>query len=229
MAINAYFFDSTDTDPRKYSAMDFAKAFGIILKDGVIIGSEPTIDISAMTISPMKATVQGHFIEITDLEYFYVSGTFEGQVVLRLDPISARNVYVAVREDRTPTQIDEGLFEYPLYNISVTEGVINSASAVYNFGGASVEMPSDLVTYDEMNTAIQNALASYVTQGSLTNTLKNYSTPSSVDSQINSKTANMVKWTNDPNGVYLTANNHEVFLTTAQPSNKAKRVWIQTS
>ena len=35
MTINSYFYDSVNND-RPYSANDFAKAFGIILSDGII-------------------------------------------------------------------------------------------------------------------------------------------------------------------------------------------------
>jgi hypothetical protein len=162
MTINSYFYDSVDND-RPYSAGDFAKAFGIILSDGVIQKDETGalgFDIGGTnytTIYAGKATVQGHFVEIPDTEILTVTGgTYSGQVVLRVDYSDTRIATLVVRTDRVPQQ-DAAAWEMPLYNVSVTNGIITAVTDMRIQGGAVAKMAADTVTWDaDPNGAILN-------------------------------------------------------------------------
>src|SRR4051812_35673767 len=107
MTIVSYFYDTTSTDPRTYSAADFAKAFGIILSDGIIADyNTGVLGMSASgtnftTINTGKAVVQGHFVEITASETLTVpTGSYSGMIVLRVDTATTRKATVAVRTDQ---------------------------------------------------------------------------------------------------------------------------------
>lgn len=153
LAIVSYFFDSTSEDPRVYSAADFAKAFGIILTDGVIANDDGTLGFvlggtNYTTVYAGRAVVQGHFIELTGTEVLTVTGgTYEGMIVLRVDIAGARNTTLAIRTDRTP-QKDNAIWEYPLYNISVTNGVISTLPVnVRAQGGAVAKTAANVPTW----------------------------------------------------------------------------------
>jgi hypothetical protein len=153
MAINSYFYDSTDADPRPYSAADFAKAFGMILTDGVIAKTDGTLGFviggtNYTTIFDGRAVVQGHFVEITGTEIITVpAGTYAGMITIKIDKTDQRKASINVRTDRTPEQ-NAAVWEYPLYNISVTNGVITSLPTnVRAQGGAVAKTAANVPTW----------------------------------------------------------------------------------
>ena len=94
MTITSYFYDSVNGD-RPYSAGDFAKAFGVIIEDGIIAKDDAGtlgLDLNPLnTINAGKATVQGHFVEIDGTEILALpAGDYSGMVVLRVDITTAR-------------------------------------------------------------------------------------------------------------------------------------------
>lgn len=146
MTISSYFYDSVGGD-RPYSAGDFAKAFGVILADGIL----PKDDTGALgldmggtgntTIFAGKATVQGHFIEVDDTETLTVpAGSYSGMVVLRVDMTTARAASLAIRTDQTPQQ-DSSIWELPLYNITVTNNAITAITSDLRVQGGAVAKP----------------------------------------------------------------------------------------
>lgn len=156
MAISSFFYDSVNGD-RPYSAGDFAKAFGVILEDGVIpkddtgalgldLGGTGTTALN--TIYAGKATVQGHFVEVDDTEILTPpAGSYSGMVVLRVDISTARIASLAVRTDQTPQQ-DASIWELPLYNVTVTNGVISAITSDLRVqGGAIAKAPPNMVTW----------------------------------------------------------------------------------
>jgi hypothetical protein len=142
MAINSYFFDSVNND-RAYSAVDFAKAFDIGYETGFLIretlGGRFGFDIGGTnytTIYEGRAIIEGHFIEVTGTEILTVpSGTYSGQIVLRLDTDNARTTSLIVKTDRTPSQTPS-LYELPVYDANVTNGVITGVIDKRYQGGA---------------------------------------------------------------------------------------------
>lgn len=152
MAIYSYFYDSVDND-RPYSAGDFARAFGMIMYTGVI----PANDTGAFgfgiggtnytTISEGRAVVEGHFVEVTDSETITPpAGTYSGMVVIRVDMTDARTATISVRQDRSP-QKDAAVYELPLWNVSVTNGVISSVIDVREKGGAVAKTADNVPTW----------------------------------------------------------------------------------
>jgi hypothetical protein len=153
LTINSYFYDSVAGD-RPYSGADFAKAFNVILKNGII----PKDDTGALgldiggtnytTIYAGKATVEGHFVEVTDTELLTVpTGSYAGQIVLRVDSTDARNATLVVKTDRTPIQTT-AVYELPLYNVTVTTNIITAVTDVRIQGGAVARMPDNLPYYE---------------------------------------------------------------------------------
>lgn len=142
MAINSYFYDSVNAD-RAYSAKDFATAFGMGFETGFLIretlGGRFGFDIGGTnytTIYTGRAIIEGHFVEITGTEILTVpSGTYSGQIVLRLDADNSRNVTLVVKTDRTPIQTP-ALFELPIYDANVTNGTITGVIDKRYQGGA---------------------------------------------------------------------------------------------
>jgi hypothetical protein len=142
MAINSYFYDSVNSD-RPYSAKDFATAFGIGFETGFLIretqGGRFGFDIGGTnytTIYEGKAIIEGHFVEITGTEILTVpSGTYSGQIVLRLDADNARNISLVVKTDRAPIQTPS-LYELPVYDANVTNGTITGVIDKRYQGGA---------------------------------------------------------------------------------------------
>jgi hypothetical protein len=142
MAINSYFYDSVNND-RPYSAQDFARAFGIGFETGFLIretkGGRFGFDIGGTnytTIYEGKAIIEGHFIEVTGTEILTVpSGTYSGQIVIRLDADNERSASIVVKTDRTPIQTP-ALYELPAYDVNVANGIITGAIDKRYQGGA---------------------------------------------------------------------------------------------
>ena len=154
MTINSYFYDSVNGD-RKYTSSDFAKAFGLILSDGIIADyTTGALGISVSgtnftTVNTGKAVVQGHFIEVSAAETLTVpTGTYAGMIVLRVDMATTRKASVAVRTDQIP-QKDTSIWELPLYNVSVTNGVIGSVTDLRTQGGAIAKTAPNVVTWTD--------------------------------------------------------------------------------
>lgn len=155
MTINSYFYDSTDTDPRPYSAADFAKAFGMILTDGVIAKEDGSLGFviggtNYTTIYDGRAVIQGHFVEITGTEVITIpAGTYSGLITIRIDKTDQRKATINVRTDRAPEQ-NTAVWEYPLYNIEVTNGVIGTLPInVRAQGGAVAKTAANVVTWND--------------------------------------------------------------------------------
>lgn len=153
MAIKSYFYDSTDLDPRPYSAADFAAAFGMILTDGVIAKTDGTLGFviggtNYTTIYDGRAVVQGHFVEITGTEIITVpAGSYSGMITIKIDKTDQRKATINVRTDRTPEQ-NAAVWEYPLYHITVTNGVISSLPTnVRAQGGAIAKTAANVATW----------------------------------------------------------------------------------
>jgi hypothetical protein len=142
MAINSYFYDSVNND-RPYSAKDFATAFGMGFETGFLIretlGGRFGFDIGGTnytTIYAGRAIIEGHFVEVTGTEVVTVpAGTYSGQIVLRLDVENARSASLVVKTDRTPTQTTI-LYELPVYDVNVANGIITSVVDKRYQGGA---------------------------------------------------------------------------------------------
>lgn len=152
MAINAYFFDSTDTDPRTYSAADFAAAFGIILQNGIVPSStDGALGLGWHTnytaIGAGRAVVQGHFVNVTAPETItIIGGTYTGMVVLRVDIADARKASIIVRTDQNPQQ-DSAAWELPLFTVTVSNGVITGITDLRVQGGAVAKTAANVPTY----------------------------------------------------------------------------------
>jgi hypothetical protein len=163
VAINSYFYDSVNND-RPYSAKDFATAFGMGFETGFLIretrGGRFGFDIGGTnytTIYEGRAIIEGHFVEVTGTEILTVpSGTYSGQIVIRLDTENARSASLVVKTDRNPTQTPT-LYELPAYDANVTNGVITGVIDKRYQGGAvpnnhnhktsEVEGLENMVTY----------------------------------------------------------------------------------
>jgi hypothetical protein len=152
LTIFAAFFDSVSND-RPYTAADFAKAFGVILSDGVIANEDGTLGFvlggtNYTTVYAGKAVVQGHFIEVSGTEILTVpAGSYAGMIVLRVDITGTRSASLVVRTDQTPQQ-DSAAWEYPLYNVTVTNGVISALPVNVRAQGGAIAKPSaNVVTW----------------------------------------------------------------------------------
>ena len=151
MTITSYFYDSVNGD-RPYSAGDFAKAFGVIIEDGIIAKDDAGtlgLDLNPLnTINAGKATVQGHFVEIDGTEILAPpAGDYSGMVVLRVDITTARNATLAVRTNQTPQQ-DSSIWELPLFNVTVASGAITAITSDLRVqGGAMAKPPANMVTW----------------------------------------------------------------------------------
>jgi hypothetical protein len=194
VTINSYFYDSVDGD-RPYTAGDFAKAFGVIVKTGIIQKDDAGalgFDIGGTaytTVYEGKAVVEGRFVEVTGTETLTVpTGSYSGMVVIRVDMTDERKATLEVKTTQTAQQ-DAAIYELPLYNVTVSNGAITAVTDKRVQGGAVAKMA-----------------------------------------------ANVVTWTDDPNGVWLNVGSHngkayKMFLTSAQPGaggSGERRVWIQT-
>jgi hypothetical protein len=206
MTIKSYFYDSVNGD-RAYSATDFAKAFNVMTETGVLFqDGELGFDIGGtnyLTIYEGRAIVEGHFVEVTETETLTVpAGGYSGQVVIQVDTEETRAANLIVKTDRTPIQT-ASLYELPLYNVTVVNGVITAATDIRIQGGA---IPNNHNQSISAITGLQAALDSTVTWALDPNGIK----------------ATMGKFAGTGKPVVL-------FLTTAQPAavSGEHRVWIQ--
>jgi len=144
MTINSYFYDSVDGD-KPYSAQDFSRAFDIGFETGCLIretqGGTYGFDIGGTnftTIYAGQAIIQGRFVEVPigSTEILTVpAGTYDGQVVIRVDSDEARAASLIVKMDRTPIQ-SGSVYEMPLYNVTVANNIITAAGDLRYQGGA---------------------------------------------------------------------------------------------
>ena len=145
MAINSYFYDSVAGDERLYSAADFAKAFDIAFETGCLIretqGGRYGFDIGGTnntTIYEGIAIIQGRFVEVPvgTTEILTVpTGTYQGQIVIRVDANDTRIASIVIKPDRNPVQTP-ALYELPLYNCDVANDIITGVSDLRYQGGA---------------------------------------------------------------------------------------------
>lgn len=209
MAIYSYFYDSVEGD-RPYSAGDFARAFGILAENGVLIreaeGGTLGFDIGGTnftTIYEGRAIIEGHFVEVDGTETLTVpAGSYSGQVVIQVDSDSARAASLIVKTDRNPIQ-SASLYELPLYNVTVTNNIITVADDIRYQGGA---VPN------------------------------NHNQPISTITGLQSHIDKAITWIADPNGIKASMGKYAgtgkpvtLFLTSSRPSASSSehRVWIQ--
>jgi hypothetical protein len=164
MAINSYFYDSVTND-RPYSAGDFAKAFNTFMDTGIILQDDGTtgFDINGTTIYAGKAIVEGRFVEIPDgtTETITVpAGSYSGMVVIRVDASDARNAAIVVKTDQTPIKT-EALYELPLYNLTVANGVITGSTDLRVQGGAVAKLPESVVKWGADTNGVYVNLGKY--------------------------------------------------------------------
>jgi len=217
MVLKSYFYDSSNGD-RPYSAADFAKAFDIGFETGCLIretqGGTYGFDIGGTnftTIYAGQAVIQGRFVEVPvgSTEILTVpAGSYDGQVVIRVDADDARTASLVVKMDRAPIQ-SGSIYEMPLYNVTVANSIITAAGDLRYQGGA---IPNNHNQPISTVTGLQDILNAKADDG------------------------NTVIWEADPNGVSMvvgqyagTGRSIRVFLTTEQPaaSSTEHRVWIQ--
>jgi hypothetical protein len=142
VTIRSYFYDSVNGD-RPYSATDFANAFGIGFETGVLIrelnGGNLGFDIGGTnytTIYEGKAIIEGRFVEIIGTEILTVpAGSYEGQIVIRVDSTDVRTAELIVKTDMEPVQSAQ-YYELPLYNATVSSGIITAVEDIRYQGGA---------------------------------------------------------------------------------------------
>ena len=152
MPINSYFYDSVNGD-RPYSGADFARAFNIFLETGVILDEEGAKGFNIggtnyTTISEGKATIEGHFVEVTGTELLTVpSGSYSGMIVIRVDATDARTAALVVKTDRTAVTSTD-LYEMPLYNCTVANGIITGVTDIRIQGGVKAVMPDNIPYYE---------------------------------------------------------------------------------
>lgn len=207
MAIKSYFYDSVNND-RLYSATDFSRAFDIFLENGVLIKEDGTFGFAIggtnfTTLYDGKAIVEGHPVEVIDTELLVVpTGTYSGQVVIQVDMETTRIAKTIVKQDRTPIQSGT-LFELPLYNVTVVNGIITTTTDIRYQGGA---VPNNHLHPISDISGLQTHIDKSVTWVADTNGIR----------------ATMGKYNGTGKPVVL-------YLTTAQPSASATehRVWIQ--
>jgi hypothetical protein len=140
VALNSYFYDSVNGD-RPYSAADFATAFGMVFESGILpndkIGNLG-FDIGGLndpTIYGGTAVIQGRFVELTGVEYLTIPlGSYSGQVVLRLDMQDERKASIVVKTNRDAIQ-GTTIYEYPLYDVTVSSGQLTGITDLRNQGG----------------------------------------------------------------------------------------------
>jgi hypothetical protein len=166
MAIQSYFYDSVNND-RPYSASDFARAFGMILTNGVIADNNGSLGFnlgstgSTIEVREGRATIQGYFVEVTGTEVVTVpSGSYSGQLVLRVDIAGERRASLVVKTDRSPTQ-DASMFELPLYNLVVSGGSVTSTINLRVQGGAIAKTASNVVTWESSTTGVRQITGLY--------------------------------------------------------------------
>ncbi len=217
MTINSYFYDSIGGD-KLYSAQDFARAFDIGFETGCLIretkGGTYGFDIGGTnytTIYEGQAIIEGRFVEVPvgSTEILTVpAGNYDGMVVIRVDSDDARTASLVVRQDRTPIQ-SGSVYEFPLHNVTVANGIITATGDLRYQGGAIPNNHNQPISTVIGLQAVLDAKAD---------------------------DSNTVIWEADPNGCSMIVGKYagtgkpiRLFLTTAQPaaSNQEHRVWIQ--
>jgi hypothetical protein len=171
MTINSYFFDSVSND-RPYSAQDFAKAFNTVMDTGVILQPDGTTGFdlggtNLTTIYAGKAVIEGRFVEVvegTQETLTVPDGSYSGMIVIRVDTLTARNAEIVVKTDQTPIKT-ESLYELPLYNCTVANGIITGATDLRLQGGAVAKMPASVVTWGTDNNGVYMNLGNYAGTG----------------------------------------------------------------
>lgn len=217
MAIQSYFYDSVGGD-RPYSASDFAKAFGMVFENGIMPNdgtSDLGFDIGGTnynTIYEGKAVIQGRFVEVVGTEILTVpAGTYSGQIVIRVDMEDARLASIEVNTTTDPVQ-SSALYEFVLYDINVTDGIIGTVTDRRIQGGVLGQA---------------NVLHSH-----------SISDITNLQTSLNAKAddSDTVVWQSDVNGVRCimgkfagTGKPVVLYLTSAQPAavSTEHRVWIQ--
>jgi hypothetical protein len=168
MTINSYFYDSVNND-RPYSGADFARAFGIILSDGIIAKDDTGalgMDVGGTnytTVYEGKATVQGHFVEVaagTTQILTVPSGSYSGSIVLRVDITGTRAASLIVRTDQTP-QKDSSAWELLLYTCTVSNGVITAVTDKRVQGGAVAKPAANVPTYFYRDNGVYLQIGTY--------------------------------------------------------------------
>jgi hypothetical protein len=166
MTVNSFFYDSVNGD-RPYTASDFAKAFGIILADGVIAIDENGVmgfsvgGTNYTTIGAGKAVISGHFVEVPDSEIVTpTTGSYSGMIAIRVDISGAREASLVVKTDRV-VQYDASIVELALYNVTVTNGVITAVTDVRKQGGAVAKTASNVPTYFYRDNGVYLQIGTY--------------------------------------------------------------------
>lgn len=162
MAINSYFYDSVGGD-RAYSAQDFSNAFDIVSETGILsrkdFGGKMGFDIGGTNYTTLyegQAIIKGRFVEVTGTELLTVpTGSYSGQIVIRIDTDSARIASIVVKNDRTPIQTTS-LYELPLYDVNVTNGTITGAIDKRIRGGMTSAESSNVYTKAEIDSILFN-------------------------------------------------------------------------
>jgi hypothetical protein len=209
VAIRSYFYDSVAGD-RPYSASDFARAFDIGFETGVLIrenvGGTLGFDIGGTNYTTLyegKAIIEGHFVEVTGSEILTVpTGTYAGQIVIQMDMDDTRDASVVVKTDQTPIQ-STSFYELPLYNATVSDGIITAVEDIRFQGGA---VPNNHVHSISDVSGLQTHIDKALTWVADPNGVK----------------CNMGKMAGTGKPIML-------FLTSSQPSASSSehRVWIQ--
>jgi 5,10-methylene-tetrahydrofolate dehydrogenase/methenyl tetrahydrofolate cyclohydrolase len=130
------------------------------------------------------------------------TGSYSGQVVLHVDADNERTAKLIVKTNRTPVQ-SATIFELPLYNVNVSNGLITDAIDIRTSGGT---MPNNHLHPISDITGLQTQLNSTLTWVGQSNGVK----------------CIMGRYNTTGKPVAL-------FLTTTQPSASSTehRVWIQ--
>jgi hypothetical protein len=208
MALVSYFFDSSIDGDRRYSARDFSRAFGIVLENGVLRkeNGKLGLDIGGTNNTSIyngKAVVEGHLIEIVGSEYMNVpAGSYSGQIVLQVDIENERKTNLIVKQERSPVQTSS-LYELPLYNVGVVNGIISTIEDIRYQGGAVPTIHTHHVSdISEVNSILKDSVTWLP--------------------DPNGVKCNMGKFggTGKPVVLYLTSNQ-------PSPSSTEHRVWIQ--
>ena len=81
-------------------------------------------------------------------------------MVLRLDILDSRTATLEVRTDQTPQQ-DLAIWELPLWEIVVTNGVIGTYTDVREQGGAIAKLPDNIPSFRYLNNGVYLDLGVY--------------------------------------------------------------------
>jgi hypothetical protein len=139
----------------------------MILEDGAIMKEDGTLGFALTgtnytTVNEGRAVVQGHFIEVTGTEVLAIpAGTYEGMITIKVDKTDQRKATLNVRQDRLPEQ-NAAIWEYPLYNISVSNGVITTLpTSLIEQGGAVAKTATNVPTYFYRDNGVYLQIGTY--------------------------------------------------------------------